>query len=664
MRRPATPRPLRPLLARVRPVLRRVRRAAPVTDRVLGPGPASRRLLLLPEGMDAAAALGLAEQPGPATAWTVRSPAGLLTDRPAKEHDIVVVAARSVTELRRLLPLLARCGRASTVVVVVAATSRPDQVSVPSTLTGGRLERADVRVRDRGRAGVVVTLGLRAPSAVQAVVRSVVQGPRQGGGTLPAAGLRLGLTDLPSLDWAAGDPWARLVDAAALTVADGDIAPVDVVVGHEVRAHVTATDPPLAATTTAQQLTGDEPPEGWSPALVLPPVDTRSINPWGFDRSPSDVVGTTSGPAAGHRVQVVDTTGRAVVTLDPAAGIGEDDVRRLRPLRHLDLAVADAGGPVRWARLVSQLLVAGVPVRTASVPALSRSLLGDDLCDRVETLDAATTADPVRREAWSVGARREALLRFGSTTRWRATADRLGATSSPAPSMSVLLATKRPSNLRFALAQLQRQTWPDVEVVLALHGVPADDPDVVAALAAFTRPVQVLTVDAGVVFGEVLGRALQRASGRLVAKVDDDDWYGPDHLSDLVLAHAYSGATLVGLADHFTYLEASDLTIRDTVHASEAPASRVSGGTLALARDDLLAVGGWRPVHRAVDRCLIQAVGAASGLVYATHDLGFCLYRGSDDHTWAQGDEVFLARDPDRWDGLVLPPEVGTPLPR
>jgi hypothetical protein len=230
--------------------------------------------------------------------------------------------------------------------------------------------------------------------------------------------------------------------------------------------------------------------------------------------------------------------------------------------------------------------------------------------------------------------------------------------------MSVIVATKRPANLAFALDQIDRQSWPEVEVVIALHGVPAAHPLVVDAVARSSRPIHLVEVDAKTVFGDVLNAALDRCSGRFVSKMDDDDWYGPDHLTDLLLTHAHSSATLVGLADHYVYLAGRDLTVRDVAHGTERWATRVSGGTLAIAREDMLAVGRWRPVHRAVDRCLIQAVRALGGHLYAMHDLGFCLYRGSGDHTWNPGYEHFVARDPMTWQGFAPPPELDpTPHP-
>ena len=61
--------------------------------------------------------------------------------------------------------------------------------------------------------------------------------------------------------------------------------------------------------------------------------------------------------------------------------------------------------------------------------------------------------------------------------------------------------------------------------------------------------------------GTVLNAAAAETSGTLHAKFDDDDIYGPEHLWDLVLAHEYSRAPLVGKGAEFVYLAGSDVTL-------------------------------------------------------------------------------------------------------
>jgi Glycosyl transferase family 2 len=391
---------------------------------------------------------------------------------------------------------------------------------------------------------------------------------------------------------------------------------------------------------------------------MLPPVDITMISPRGFLTDPNNVEGRARCRLGRAAWDVLDEEGGPLTSLTVDEGIGEDAIAQLRTIRHIVVNPGHGPGPVEIATLLATLAAAGVPaILDGPLPGVARELLGP-IADALEALDRATTDDNLAREAWSVRTRRQALLRFGPDAQWQALGAQLGRTTTSAPSMSVIVATKRPANLAFALGQVDRQSWPEVEVVVGLHGVPAAHPAVVDAVAHSSRPVQVVEVDAGAVFGDVLNAALDRCSGRFVAKMDDDDWYGPHHLTDLLLAHAHSSATLVGLADHYVYLADTDLTVRDVAHGTERWASRVSGGTLAIARDDLLAVGGWRPVRRAVDRCLIQAVKALGGHLYAMHDLGFCLYRGASDHTWNPGDEHFVARAPMTWPGFRPPPEL------
>ncbi|MFC7589212.1 glycosyltransferase [Nonomuraea antimicrobica] len=129
----------------------------------------------------------------------------------------------------------------------------------------------------------------------------------------------------------------------------------------------------------------------------------------------------------------------------------------------------------------------------------------------------------------------------------------------------------------FALEQVARQRDARLEVILALHGVPKGHPDVAAAINAFEGPLTVFEADHRAVFGEVLNDAAARASGSFLLKMDDDDWYGPDFLADLLLAHAYSGAQVVGTVPEFVYLSSIDVTVHRR-QVTEQITSFVAGG--------------------------------------------------------------------------------------
>ncbi len=182
-------------------------------------------------------------------------------------------------------------------------------------------------------------------------------------------------------------------------------------------------------------------------------------------------------------------------------------------------------------------------------------------------------------------------------------------------------------------------------------------------MAGCTRPVEVVEVAAERSFGEALGEVTAHSRGTLVTKIDDDDVYGPEHIWDLVLGRHYSGATVVGKASEFVYLEQLGVTVRRTVLSSEAFANTVAGGTMLLSRGDLEAVGGWRPLARSVDRGLLDRVKRDGGLTYRTHSLGFIYTRHGNGHTWDPGLEHFLHKSGPQWSGLPEYAEFGTLQP-
>lgn len=293
--------------------------------------------------------------------------------------------------------------------------------------------------------------------------------------------------------------------------------------------------------------------------------------------------------------------------------------------------------PAAVTAAVPAFALAGVPVvaeaavaaaAPATVPAAVRDLLAAPV----------DLTDPLAREEHSL------LLR-------RAAFDALAGVRQP--SVSILLATKRADMLPHALAQVARQRGVDeLELVLAPHGFEVD-PAVVREAVGPHVAVQVLPHPDDAVFGDVLHAAATAAGGELVLKMDDDDWYAPDVVADLLRARAYSGAELVGMPAELHYLTAQDLTVKRG-HPVEVYATFVAGGTMLLARSTLAEVGGWRAVRRFVDAQLLESIAAAGGVVYRTHGLGYVLRRNPTGHTWQVDLDYLLdpARTVATWPGF------------
>ncbi|WP_326561286.1 glycosyltransferase [Micromonospora sp. NBC_01796] len=338
---------------------------------------------------------------------------------------------------------------------------------------------------------------------------------------------------------------------------------------------------------------------------------------------------------------------------------GEEALAALVSTGVVHCARVPARHPVAEAAFLVHLVLAGLLVHVPGLPDEVGVHLADEVRDALREDLPARSDDDLEWEVRAVALRRSAMRLHASGF----TLPRLAATTFPSltavPSVSALLVTKRLQHVIEAVNAIENQTYPNLEIVLCLHGVevPAE---LRARVARSSRPIEIMTLPPEHGFGEAIGAATARARGSLVTKFDDDDTYGPEHVWDLVLARHYSGATLVGKGAEFVYLQTLDTTVRRDVGLAEEYISVVAGGTMLISRGDLEQVGGWRPVPRSIDRGLLDRVRRSGGLIYRTHPLGYVYQRRSDGHTWDPGLEYFLRGAGMQWSGLPRHREFGT----
>jgi hypothetical protein len=225
--------------------------------------------------------------------------------------------------------------------------------------------------------------------------------------------------------------------------------------------------------------------------------------------------------------------------------------------------------------------------------------------------------------------------------------------------VSALVVTHRPEYVDSVLTMIEQQSYPELEVVLCLHGTELPPP-LADRVRGSRLPVELVTADRGLSFGEVMGTATGRASGSLVTKLDDDDRYGPEHVWDLVVARAYSRATMVGKAAEFVHVEQLQSTIRRETMPPEVYGDPVAGGTMLIGRGELEELGGWRPVPRSIDRGMLDRLLRAGAAIYRTHPFGYLYERRSTGHTWNVDLEYLLRGVRTQWPGRLSHPEFGT----
>lgn len=337
--------------------------------------------------------------------------------------------------------------------------------------------------------------------------------------------------------------------------------------------------------------------------------------------------------------------------------IGGELLAELRSRHHLVDRAADHRHSAERAGALAALAGAGVVVHLEAPDPELAAALGPALHDLMASGEIAG-ADAHRREQLSIEMRRCALRGHSLRGRARQILTATGISAEP-PEVSILAPTRRPDRVADVITTAARQTYPRLELVLALHGDGfSGDAEIEALAGDLGQSLRIVRVDSTQNLGGVLRAAANAAGGSLLTKMDDDDFYGAEHVWDLVLAHEYSGAELIGKSAEYVYLERLNTTVRDQNRQKFSERYihfvGVSGGVLMISRHDLEAAGGWRRVPRRVDIALAHDVTLAGGRIYWSHGAGYLRVRHGDEHTWNVEDSHFLGRASEVRDGCDL----------
>ena len=390
--------------------------------------------------------------------------------------------------------------------------------------------------------------------------------------------------------------------------------------------------------------------------FAIAPVDTEVINPIGFDSFA--LTQRASIQFVSHECSVIlDADDSKELARITNGRLDENATSALRGVCYIEDYAGSHNGPRSRATFLIEAAAAGLPVLAHDLDPLTSAYLPSELASVYNAASGKLFGDRLARETFVATAHRIA---------YRAHSSRNGLTAAlrsalgtqvrqSAPEISVLVPSKRPEFLNNTLAQIRRQSWNRVQPVFGLHGYTLSDLSVEIRQALKDIDAQIFEASADTLFGDMMNRMTELASGDLVAKMDDDDWYSEFHLEDLVHALEYSRATMVGSGVQFVYLTHADVTVRRSRRQAYRYGGHPGGPTLMLSRHDLEAVGNWSRVNRAIDTALNDAVVRTGGTIYQGNPLNFLFNRRSSGHTWNATNEYFLKGSIDQWAGLVPP---------
>jgi hypothetical protein len=216
------------------------------------------------------------------------------------------------------------------------------------------------------------------------------------------------------------------------------------------------------------------------------------------------------------------------------------------------------------------------------------------------------------------------------------------------PKISVVLATKRPEGadriIRY-LASLDDSAFTIEPIVITAF----DPAELCTADEVERSGARVERERAGETLGDCLNRGADMATGRFVAKVDDDDLYGPRYFHDLLLAIDHSRADIVGKQCHYQYFEGADTTVVRYPGAEHRFTEFVCGSTL-LAKASVYERIRFPQRRIGEDTEFLRRATAAGLRIYSADRFSYVSQRRADlaSHTWQAHDDEILRSEMSR----------------
>lgn len=369
-------------------------------------------------------------------------------------------------------------------------------------------------------------------------------------------------------------------------------------------------------------------------------LDSRSDYSWGRLQDNPSAAPWSLGVVTPLEKSALLRTGAAELFL--LNGTGANWRRNLGMLR-----AAACGAPILSE--VPDLVCPGLPAGTITE---FRSVSG-----RGSQSKAIVEADTLAQERRAHLAMRHVMDQHSMAARLRQIASDLEIPTAPfdvVPRVAHLLVTMRPSLLPSCLERFRKDLYPNLELVIVIHG----DSDALSQARGLLRPGEAVTVLAAGrerSLGDCLNMAAAHTEADVWMKLDDDDHYGPQYTRDLMLYRRMTNAPLFGKPPVFLHIEQDGQLYRDgnwgrcanLLHSAEQTQSvQVAGGTLGGDRSVLEAVPFSSTRRGGSDSEFVQRALQRGYDLVGADGFNFVRYRGADNnaHTWRVADHALRAR--------------------
>jgi hypothetical protein len=211
------------------------------------------------------------------------------------------------------------------------------------------------------------------------------------------------------------------------------------------------------------------------------------------------------------------------------------------------------------------------------------------------------------------------------------------------PSVSALVPTIRPQQIEHVFRTLAAQRGVQTELVMLTHGFELAEKELSELRKKFgLQDAVVLNASRDVSLGQCLNLCAAAAGGEVLTKMDDDDSYGPEYLSDQLFALSFSGADVVGKQAHYVHLKHSRANVVRFAEKEHRYTDFVMGPTIMAPRQVFLE-NPFAQLRLGEDTAFLQNAQKQGMTIYSADRFNYLQVRGGSEHTWQVSDAQLMA---------------------
>jgi glycosyltransferase involved in cell wall biosynthesis len=194
----------------------------------------------------------------------------------------------------------------------------------------------------------------------------------------------------------------------------------------------------------------------------------------------------------------------------------------------------------------------------------------------------------------------------------------------------VVLVSKRPHLIQNILNNYNQQTYKNKELIIIFN---------CDSIPTFDSKIHFIQIDSTKSLGFCFNYGIEKANGDYIAKMDDDDYYGPEYLKDTYNITKLTNATVTGKKTYFIHYE-NNLYLRRFSYFKNNKLDQftdfVCGATFFINKNDIMKHNiKFQDLDRGEDTQFLKDIKKANLKIYCDTIFNYCYIRyTSHNHTW------------------------------